>query len=46
MPVPLVIVISVVGLVITGIIIEATFTIFKNITKNVKVPLYKNEIKL
>ena len=45
MPVPLVIVICIVGVVIIGIVAEAIYTSLKNITKNVKPPLSKSEIK-
>jgi uncharacterized protein YneF (UPF0154 family) len=45
MPVPLVIVICIVGVVIIGIVAEAIYTSWKNITKNVKPPLSKSEIK-
>ena len=45
MPVPLVIVICIVGVVIIGIVAEAIYTTWQNITKNVKPPLSKSEIK-
>jgi len=45
MPVPIVIVICVVSVVIIGIVAEAIYTTWKNITKNVKPPLSKSEIK-
>jgi hypothetical protein len=45
MPVPIVIVICVVSVVVIGIVAEAIYTTWKNITKNVKPPLSKSEIK-
>ena len=45
MPVPLVMVICIVGVVIIGIVAEAIYTTWKNITKNVKSPLSKREIQ-
>jgi len=45
MPVPLVIVICIVGVVVIGIVAEAIYTSWKNITKNVKPQLSKSEIK-
>ena len=45
MPVPIVIVICVVSVVVIGIVAEAIYTTWKNITKNVKLPLSKSEIK-
>lgn len=46
MPVPLVIVISIVGIVIVGITIEAFYTIGKNVLTKKKKPLSKSEIQL
>lgn len=46
MPVPLVIVICIVGVVIIGIVAEAIYTTRKNITKNVKPALSKSEIQM
>ena len=45
MPVPLVMVICIVGVVIIEIVAEAIYTTWKNITKNVKPPLSKREIQ-
>ena len=45
MPVPLVMVICIVGVVIIGIVAEAIYTTWKNIKKNVKPPLSKREIQ-
>ena len=45
MPVPIVIVICVVSVVVIGIVAEAIYTTWKNITKNVKPPLSKSEIQ-
>lgn len=46
MPVPLVIVICIVGVVIVGIVAEAIYTTGKNLMKNMKVPLSKREVHL
>lgn len=43
MPVPLVIVICIVGVVILGIVAEAIYTSGKNIIKKIKPPLSKSE---
>jgi len=47
MPVPLLIVVCVIGIVVVAIFIEAIYTIGKNIIRmNSKVPLSKSEIQL
>ena len=46
MPVILVMVICLIGVVIIGIVAEAIYTTWKNITKNVKPQLSKSEILL
>ena len=46
MPVPLFIVICIVGVVIVGIVAEAIYTTGKNLLINTKVPLSKREIHL
>ena len=47
MPVPLLIVVCIVGIVVVAIFIEAIYTIGKNIIRmNSKVPLSKSEIQL
>jgi len=43
MPVPLVIVICIVGVVILGIVAEAIYTSGKNIIRKIKPPLSKSE---
>ena len=46
MPIPLFIVICIVGVVIVGIVAEAIYTTGKNLMKNTKVPISKCEIHL
>lgn len=46
MPVPLLIVVFIVGLVITGIIFESIYTICGNLIKNKRPPLSKSEIQM
>ena len=47
MPVPLLMVVCVIGIVVVAIFIEAIYTIGKNIIRmNSKVPLSKSEIQL
>jgi hypothetical protein len=45
MPVPLLIVVCIVGIVVVAIIIETIYTIGKNIRKKTKVPLSKSEVQ-
>lgn len=46
MPVPLIIVICIVGVVIIGIVAEAIYTTGKNIIQHVKPALSKSEIQI
>ena len=46
MPVPLLIVVCVIGIVVVAIFIDAIYTIGKNIRMNSKVPLSKSEVQL
>ena len=46
MPVPLIIVICIVGVVIIGIVAEAIYTTGKNIIQHVKPALSKSEIQM
>lgn len=45
MPVPLLIVVCIVGIIVVAIFIETMYTIGKNIRKNSKVPLSKSEVQ-
>lgn len=46
MPVPLLIVLCIVGIFVVAIIIDTMYTIGKNIRKKTKVPLSKSEVEL
>jgi hypothetical protein len=46
MPVPLLIVVVIVGIVIVAIVAETIYTVGKNLLKNTKPPLSKSEIQL